>query len=95
MQESKVIKKDIIFEGKWLNFSHVTYTSGDSIIPNYQSINRTRPKEKNIDIDGVDIIPIIKYQNKPPEIVMILNFRVPIKSYCLEFPTGLAEDNDY
>ena len=55
---------------------------------------RPNLEEKNLNVQSVDIIPIIKYKDRPAEIIVTANFRPPILKYCLEFPAGLLEDND-
>lgn len=46
-------------------------------------------------IHGTNCIPIIHYSNKNPEIILIANYRPPAKSFCLEFPGGYVESEDY
>lgn len=42
---------------------------------------------------GVDVIPIIHYKDKPDELLLIANFRPPIRKFCLEFPAGLVDED--
>lgn len=42
----------------------VSYSIGERVAPNYECVYRTTKKE-NCRTDGVEIIPIIKYKNKP------------------------------
>lgn len=60
---------------------HVDYCIGEHTVKNYQAIFRTTSKKGQL--DGVDIIPIIKYKDKKPEIVMIEEFRAPTKGFTL------------
>ena len=92
-KESKVIKEEEIYRGKWIGMKHISYSIGDSTVNNYQSVFRTTSKAGQL--DGVDIIPIIKYKERISEIVMIVEFRAPTKGFTLEFPTGMAEGKDY
>lgn len=48
---------------------HVDFTIGKQTIHNYEKVFRTTSKPGQI--DGVDIIPIIKHKEKKPEILMI------------------------
>lgn len=59
--ESKVIKEEVIFESKWLGLKYTTYSVGDKVIPNYETVYRTTTKNKGLKIDGVEVVPIIKY----------------------------------
>lgn len=46
---------------------------------------------------GTFIIPIIKYpkSNKKPKIILISNFRYPLKNYCIELPGGFIDQSDF
>ena len=67
---------------------YVDYTIGDKRINNYEKIFRVTSKEGVV--DGVDILPIIRYKNKQPEVVMIVELRPPVQAYTLAFPTGMT-----
>lgn len=55
-----------------------------------------RPTRKNnATIDGVEIIPIFKKKDGSKDLVLIANFRPPLGKFCLEFPAGMIETNDY
>lgn len=68
---------------------YLDYTIGGKAVHNYEAVYRTTTKNKGFPFDGVDVIPIIKYKEKPSEIVMIANFRPPAGRFSLEFPAGL------
>ena len=74
--------------------NYVTYSVGDKVIPNYECIYRTTRKE-GCKTDGVEVIPVIKYANKKSQVVLIANYRPPVGGFCLEFPSGLVEDDNY
>ena len=88
--ESKVIKEEKAFEGKWIGLKYVTFSVGDKVIPNYEAVYRTTRKN-NVHVDGVEVVPIIKYKDRPSELIVIANFRPPIGKFSLEFPSGLVE----
>ncbi len=71
----------MIYQGKWLGIKNINYSIGDTKITNYEALYRTTTKKGQI--DGIDIIPIIQYKDKPSELVMIIEFRPPIKGYAL------------
>ncbi len=60
----------------------VTYSIGERVNPNYECIFRTTKKE-NCRTDGVEVIPIIQYKEKASEVVLIANYRPPVKGFCL------------
>jgi hypothetical protein len=72
---------------------YVDFTIGKETIYKYEKVFRTTTKEGQV--DGVDIIPIIKYQGRKSQLLMIVEFRPPLHGFTLEFPTGMAEDADY
>ena len=72
---------------------HVTYAIGERVVPNYEAVYRTTRKDRKL--DGVEVVPIIQYKDKPSEILIIANFRPPAKKFCIEFPSGLIESEDY
>lgn len=43
----------------------VTFKIGDKVVENYEAVYRTTSKQKNMPVDGSDVIPIIKYKEKP------------------------------
>jgi hypothetical protein len=45
------------------------------------------------DTDGIQIIPVIEYENHK-ELVFIANFRPAVGKFVIEFPAGLAEGQD-
>ena len=89
--DSKVLKEEKAFEGKWIGLKYVTFSVGQKVIPNYEAVYRTTRKE-NTPFDGVEVLPIIKYKDQPSELIMIANFRPPIGKFSLEFPSGLMDE---
>ncbi len=62
---------------------YIHYSVGNQTISNYEAVYRTTTKEKNLAIDGVEVIPIIKYKDAQDQIVLIANFRPPVGKFCL------------
>lgn len=83
-----------VFRSKWLGIRYISYDMNGKTTKNYEMVFRPNMEERNIEVQSVDIIPIIKYKDRPTEIIMIANFRPPVMKYVLEFPAGLMEDND-
>lgn len=52
---------------------------------------RPTTEKGGYEIDGVDVIPIIKYKEKPSQILLIANYRPPANKFVLEFPAGLMD----
>ena len=56
-----------------------------------------RPSYDVLPIDGVDAIPIcIKPESDPDfkKIMIIKNYRIPVKNFVIEFPGGLFDEGD-
>ncbi|CAG8521612.1 21999_t:CDS:2 [Rhizophagus irregularis] len=92
--ETGKVKK--LGNGSWLELQEIEY-----IDPNTKAIrkwelckrkNCTTENKKNV--DAIDIHAIIREVNKPPQIILVIQFRPPVGRYCIEFPSGLIDDNE-
>jgi ADP-ribose pyrophosphatase len=45
-------------------------------------------------VDAVAIAPILRHPNKPPQTMIILQYRPPVDAYCVEFPAGLIDEGE-
>lgn len=45
-------------------------------------------------VDAVAIAPILRYANKPPATMIILQYRPPVAATCVEFPAGLIDEGE-
>ena len=50
--------------------------------------------KNNYNIYAINIIPIIKYSQKPKKLIIVSVFRYPINKFCLEFPAGFMDKAD-
>ena len=79
----KIIKREIAFEGKYLQFvrKHFKTTMGEEGI--WETVER-----KNIHGEGaVVIIPLTKER----ELILERNWRAPLESFVIQFPAGLSD----
>jgi ADP-ribose pyrophosphatase len=44
--------------------------------------------------DAVVIVPILRSRGRPPRLVMLREYRVPVADYIYAFPAGLAEEGE-
>ena len=44
--------------------------------------------------DAVVIVPILRSRGRPPRLVMLREYRVPVGDYIYAFPAGLAEEGE-
>ncbi|EGR30586.1 nudix family protein, putative [Ichthyophthirius multifiliis] len=81
-------------QGNWLKLSTITYKNENGqTIPDWETVERTTRKPGQL-IDGVEVIPIVRYKNKQNKILLIANFRPPVNGYVIEFPAGLLDSNN-
>ncbi|NXL48433.1 NUDT5 pyrophosphatase, partial [Podilymbus podiceps] len=59
----------------------------------WETVKRTGNK-KGVSADGVAVIAVLQRTLHYDCIVLVKQFRPPIKGYCLEFPAGLIEENE-
>lgn len=53
-----------VFRSKWLGIKYVSFEMNGKTITNYEMVFRPNYENKGLDVQSVDIIPIIKYKNK-------------------------------
>jgi len=101
LRKCTVQKKDVLKKGKWLQFGVVSY-SADSASPTgtgakppkqWEMVERTTKRDPS-DLDGVDVLAVMKSSTSEERIALILNYRPPVNQYVLEFPAGLVEDGE-
>uniref|UniRef100_A0AC34FQX1 Nudix hydrolase domain-containing protein n=1 Tax=Panagrolaimus sp. ES5 TaxID=591445 RepID=A0AC34FQX1_9BILA len=83
------IKSNEFEKNQKLNFELRTTNKHDEIW-----INAQQTKISNqFGVDGVDVIPILKKDNKK-YIILIKQFRPPIRKWIIEFPSGYIDETD-
>lgn len=92
---SRVIDCREMYRSKWLGIKYVDYEIGDRRLNNYEMVFRPTTEDRHGEIDGVDIVPIIKHKDKPSQLVIIANFRPPVGRFVLEFPAGLLDHGSF
>lgn len=45
-------------------------------------------------MDGIDILAVLKSKHTEDRLVLVVQYRPPIKTYCVEFPAGLLDENE-
>ncbi|CAD8115857.1 unnamed protein product [Paramecium sonneborni] len=85
MNQNTQATEQLVHAGKWLNFKLLFYK-----IKEKQKVWEYTEKPQGYR-GGVRVIPIVKYMNKSNSIIIVANFRPPIRKYCLEFPGGLID----
>jgi len=89
MSDFRFTSSKLLHEGKWLRMLQYEYERpGDSKRLSWELVERTTRAGS---ADAVDIIAILKKDHDPDQIVIIKQYRPPIKGWILEFPAGLID----
>jgi ADP-ribose pyrophosphatase len=89
----KILKIEKITDEKWLNLFSAAYEhNGHSGRWVYASRKPNGMPDGRA--DAVVIVPILHVDGKPPRLVMIKEFRVPVGGYDYGFPAGLLEPGE-
>jgi ADP-ribose pyrophosphatase len=89
----KVTGVEKITNEKWLNLFRATFEH-NSHKGSWVFASRRSNPEPGEHIDAVIIVPVLHEDGKPPRLVMVKEFRVPVGNYCLAFPAGLLEKGE-
>jgi len=80
----KIIEKKTIREGKFLRFIITRYIDSNGVVREWESFERVNCK------GIVAIVPV----TDDKEVILIRQFRPPVKRYVIEFPAGLNDKGD-
>jgi ADP-ribose pyrophosphatase len=88
-----ITKVEKLTNEKWLNLFAATFEHNGH---NGRWVYASRKKQAGADhtVDAVVIVPVLHAEGKPPRLVMVREFRIPINAYSLAFPAGLLEDGE-
>ncbi|KAL7720285.1 MuT/nudix family protein [Entamoeba marina] len=90
-----VIKRNTLYEGKFLSFELIDYQTPKGP-KKWESISRKSKKLSGLDVDAVELVPIIYYpvSKKPSSLVFISEFRVPVGCKVWQLAAGLVDPNE-
>jgi ADP-ribose pyrophosphatase len=89
----KILKVEKITNEKWLNLYAASYEhKGRKGRWIYAS--RRDSRQQGVAVDAVIIVPILHAKGKPPRLVLVKEFRVPIGGYNYGLPAGLLEPGE-
>ncbi|CAG2228226.1 NUDT5 [Mytilus edulis] len=80
-----------ISHGKWLSLSQITYTDPTGKERTWEAVSRTTSQTGS---DAVCVIAILKRMLKYDCLVLVKQYRPPMKCYTLEFPAGLIDPDE-
>ncbi|GAA5832528.1 hypothetical protein JCM5353_007935 [Sporobolomyces roseus] len=79
-------------EGKWIELQKIDWTDEDGKDRVWEMAARKTTSEGGI--DAVAIAALLKHPNRPISIPIILQYRPPIQSICVELPAGLIDKGE-
>ncbi|CDO92461.1 unnamed protein product [Kluyveromyces dobzhanskii CBS 2104] len=77
---------------KWIGLKKLTYQDPNGRVREWESAERLTRSEGGV--DGVGILAILRYANKPDEILLQKQFRPPVEGVCIEMPAGLIDGGE-
>ncbi|RIA96625.1 NUDIX hydrolase domain-like protein [Glomus cerebriforme] len=84
--------------GSWLELQEIEYIDPNAKVTRKWEFckrkNSSTSAGNKKTVDAVDIHAIIREANMPSQIVLVIQFRPPVGRYCIEFPSGLVDDNE-
>lgn len=86
---AKFVKEEEVARGKWLSLNNITYTDPTGRERQWECVKRTTRQTDSA--DAVGIIAILKRMLKFDCIVLVLQYRPPMKCCTVEFPAGLVD----
>jgi ADP-ribose pyrophosphatase len=89
----KILKIEKITNEKWLNLFSATYEHNGQT-GRWVYASRRDTCAPGARCDAVIIVPVLHEDGKPPRLVLIREFRVPVGGYDYGFPAGLLEPGE-
>ncbi|KAM0793326.1 hypothetical protein ACM66B_000783 [Microbotryomycetes sp. NB124-2] len=77
---------------KWVQLQKLEWTDQDGKDRAWEVASRKTTSKGGI--DAVAIAALLKHPNKPVSVPIILQFRPPIRSICVELPAGLIDESE-
>ena len=94
MRHLKVVSKSWQYTGDWIRTGLITYNDSSGGERKYETVERTTRKGE---LDGVDVLAFLTSNRlimKGRHLILVLTYRPPVDRICIEFPAGLAEENE-
>ncbi|XP_046358119.1 ADP-sugar pyrophosphatase-like isoform X1 [Haliotis rufescens] len=90
--QSEFINQEEVARGKWLSLNKITYKDPHGQQRIWEAVSRTTGSAD--EADAVYVIPILKRTLKYDCVIMVKQYRPPMKAYTLEFPAGLVDKGE-
>ncbi|KAI8468833.1 MAG: NUDIX hydrolase domain-like protein [Monoraphidium minutum] len=97
-QPAAVISRDVVAEGRFLRLVDLQYTRPPrSDVPRqWQAVERCTTARGGgaHGIDAVAVFAVVKSSSRPPQLVVVKQFRPPLGMMTVELPAGLVDDGE-
>jgi hypothetical protein len=88
----EVIKEDVLHEGRWIRMKNYTYSAPNGSTKTWEMVERTT---RTGACDAVDMLAIVNGKERAcPAIVLVKQFRPPVKGWTIEMPAGLVDPGE-
>ena len=93
-EKAQPISEELLHSTRWLQLKTLTYQDESKTIRKWDCVERST---RTSDIDGVDIIatldaiPESDQEEGGKYVILISQYRPPMRNYCIEFPAGLSD----
>lgn len=84
----KVTDTKELYSAKWIRLVEYTYVTPEGQERKWELCERTTRAGIT---DAVDVLAILKKEGEPKKIVLVKQFRPPLKGYTIEMPAGLVD----
>ncbi|XP_038054254.1 ADP-sugar pyrophosphatase-like isoform X1 [Patiria miniata] len=92
--KSEFIKQETIHREKWLSLEKITYKDPRGKIRTWETVERTTKPQRPGVADAVAMATIVKRLLHYDSILLVRQFRPPVKCYTIEFPAGLVDSEE-
>lgn len=79
-------------DAKWIELKELKYTDQDGKKRRWEMASRKTTNSSGV--DAVAICSILKHPVKEISTIIILQYRPPVGTICVEFPAGLIDSNE-
>ncbi|GAA5956404.1 hypothetical protein JCM3765_005652 [Sporobolomyces pararoseus] len=90
--DAKIRNVEPMKEGKWIELQKIDWTDEDGKDRVWEMAARKTTSEGGI--DAVAIAALLVHPSRPTSIPIILQYRPPIQSICVELPAGLIDKGE-
>ncbi|XP_033647235.1 ADP-sugar pyrophosphatase-like [Asterias rubens] len=90
---AEFIKQETVHREKWISLERITYKDPSGKVRTWEMVERTTKPQRVGVADAVAMVTILKRLLHYDCLILVRQFRPPLKCYTIEFPAGLI-DND-